>query len=95
MVKTIETDGAKRRTGSSEVKMSCAAGLKMVYRTGHGRAARNVSKRVSDLYKNEVKELVTKLRALVEHRRGKTVKQSDVRFVVANGAPVTSLLTAE
>lgn len=96
MAKTVTTESTKRRARTpGDVKMSCAAGLKMVYRTGQGRAARNVSGRVSDLYKAEVKTLVEKLMALVEHRRGKTVKRGDVQFVIANGGPVQSFLPAE
>ena len=95
MAKTVVTDSVRRAKTPGEVKMSCAAGLKMVYRTGQGRAARNVSGRVSDLYKTEVKDLVTKLMALVEHRRGKTVKRADIQFLVANAGPVQSFLPAE
>jgi len=95
MAKTAETESVRRAKGPGDVKMSCAAGLKMVYRTGHGRAARTVSSRVSELYKAEVKTLVTKLMALVEHRRGKTVKRADVQFIVANGGRVQSFLPAE
>lgn len=95
MAKTVATESVRRAKGPVDVKMSCAAGLKMVYRTGHGRAARSVSGRVSEMYKSEVKDLVTKLMALVEHRRGKTVKRADIQFVIANGGPVQSFLPAE
>ena len=95
MAKTAETESVRRAKRPGDVKMSCAARAQDGLSYGARPSSPNRVEPRLELYKAEVKTLVTKLMALVEHRRGKTVKRGDVQFIVANGGRVQSFLPAE